>query len=142
MRFYPNEIPPFQFEPTTDRFQIRKFDNGSGEGVVSLVSFEPGDVVAAFSGVALPHITQFTLQISETLHIHDPYFMGKILHHCDPNCKTDLTRLQFVAVKKIQPNDLITIDYDATEDVLFKPFHCSCGAVNCRGYIQGRAVLR
>lgn len=140
MRFYPDAVPPFQFEPTTDRFRIQSFENDRGEGVVSLTSFDPGDAVAAFSGVVLPHITQFTLQLSESLHIHDPYFMGKVLHHCDPNCITDLKRLLFIATKRIEPGEIITIDYDATEDVLFKPFHCSCGAARCRGFIQGRAA--
>lgn len=85
MRFYPESFPAFDYEPTRDRFEIRRIGDGVGEGVVSLTSFEPGEIVFAFTGVFSSVITQYTLQVTEKLHLHDPYFMGKILHCCDPN---------------------------------------------------------
>ena len=33
---------------------------------------------------------------------------------------------------------LLTIDYAATEDVLYRQFPCTCGATNCRKWITGR----
>ena len=138
MRFYPAELPPFEHEPSPDRFAIRGFNDHIGEGVVSLVAFEPGDVVFAFTGFLVAAPTKFTLQASSSLHVHDPFFMGKVLHHCDPNCTVDMDRRLFIARQPIAPGDPITMDYDQTEDVLFRSFECACDAERCRGLIEGR----
>lgn len=140
MRFYPNEVPSFPFEPTTDRFEVQTVPGEQGEGIVSLASFEPGETVAAFTGFVVPKISIFTLQLGPGRHIHDPYFMGKILHHCAPNMTVDLENLSFTACTPIRPGDVISIDYEVTEERLFAPFVCSCGAPNCRRIIKGKNV--
>lgn len=137
-RFYPSCLPEFENEPTTDRFEIRYVDDGIGQGVVTLVPFEPGEIVFRFTGFLSTEITQFSLQIRESLHLHDPYFMGKILHSCDPNTVCDMEKRTFTATKHIEPGSFVTMDYAQTEDYLFKSFPCSCGAANCRGYVTGR----
>jgi tyrocidine synthetase-3 len=136
-RFYPDDIPPFPHEPTRDRFEIVRGED-IGEGVCSLVAFSPEDIVFQFTGTYMSEITQFSLQIHADLHLHDPYFMGKILHSCDPNTLVDMEQRQFIALKPIAPGDMVTMDYAQTEDVLFKTFICSCGAPNCRGLVTGR----
>lgn len=138
MRFYPDSLPPYEYEPTSENFAIRRFDNGTGEGVVALRAFEPGEVVFRFTGFIVNQITQFSLQISEGVHIHDPYFMGKILHSCEPNASCDMTTRTFTALKHIEAGECVTMDYGQTEDYLFKSFPCSCGSLNCRGVITGR----
>lgn len=138
MRFYPDSVPPYPHEPDRSRFDIRPVDDQRGVGVVSLVEFAPGDLVFRFTGFLLGEITQFSLQISPDEHIHDPFFMGKVLHHCEPNCRVEISTRSFYALKPIHPGEIVTMDYDTTEDALFKPFQCSCGAPSCRGLIQGR----
>lgn len=137
-RFYPNCLPEFENEPTTDRFEIRYVDDGVGQGVVTLVPFEAGEIVFRFTGFLSTEITQFSLQIHESLHLHDPYFMGKVLHSCDPNTVCDMEKRTFTATKRIEAGAFVTMDYAQTEDYLFKSFPCSCGAANCRGYVTGR----
>lgn len=140
MRFYPDALPSYTNEPTRDRFDIRFIGDGVGEGVVSLASFKEGDLIFVFTGFLLNEITQFTLQVNSAgdLHLHDPYFMGKVLHSCDPNASVDMSARTFRAVRDIAPGDFITMDYAQTEDRLFKPFQCGCGAANCRGFVTGR----
>ncbi len=140
-RFYPNSLPSFPNEPTPENFEIRKISDSVGEGVVAQSCFTKGEIVCAFSGYFVETITQFSLTVGTDLHIHDPYFMGKILHSCDPSLHCDMTRRLFIAKRDIQPGDIITMDYDQTEPHLFRPFHCSCGAENCRGFIAGHAAL-
>lgn len=137
MRFYPDFIPPFANEPTKERFEIRHIGDGVGEGVVSLVEFQPGDVIFQFTGTFSNEITQFTLQVADGLHLHDPFFMGKILHSCDPNAIVNMQTRTFTAIKPIQPGDFVTMDYAQTEAHLYKNFECCCGAPNCRGYVMG-----
>lgn len=138
LRFYPDSIPPFPNEPTHDRFEIVRVGDTVGEGVQSCVAFVPGEVLFRFAGHLVPEITQFSLQVQPGLHLHDPYFMGKILHSCDPNAVVDMENLTFTAIKPIVPGEFVTMDYAQTEDVLFKTFVCSCGAANCRGLVTGR----
>ena len=137
LRFYPDIYKPFPNEPTRDSFSIHRFENGVGEGLVSHKEFLPGQIVFAFTGEIVNEITQYTLQVMPGLHIHDPFVMGKVLHSCQPNTDCDMERFEFIAKKVIKPGDLISMDYDQTEDVLFKAFECSCGCPECRGYIHG-----
>lgn len=137
-RFYPAEIAPFAFEPLRSDFIVRATDDNRGEGLVALRDFAVGDVVFAFRGDILPEMTLFTLQIAPGRHIEDPYVMGKVLHHCAPNCHVNLASLTFVAIRPIAAGDYVTMDYNQTEDVLFRPFTCHCNAPGCRGRIVGR----
>ena len=139
MRFYPDFYPEFAYEPTTDHFEIRYIGDGVGQGVVALTAFEPGDIVFRFTGIFSSEITLFTLRVNDHLHLHDPFFMGKILHSCDPNCHVDMQTRTFTAIKPIRPGDFVTMDYAQTEAVLYRPFECACRAPNCRGLITGYA---
>ncbi|MCC7429886.1 SET domain-containing protein-lysine N-methyltransferase [bacterium] len=138
-RFYPNSIPTNPFEPTTDKFQIVG-SSEKGEGVISLTDFEIGDIVFVFNGEILSEQTLFTLQIEEGVYIHDPYVMGKVLHSCDPNTSCDIQKRTFTAIKPIKNGDFITMDYETTEDILFRPFTCGCQSPNCRGLISGKKI--
>ncbi|MCB1645728.1 MAG: hypothetical protein KDI36_09755 [Pseudomonadales bacterium] len=136
-RFYPDTIPPFEYEPTRDRFSIPA-DPRFGEGVVSLVPFSKGDIVFAFTGFFSAQVTQFSLQVRKDLHLHDPYFYGKILHSCQPNTRVYPGKRQFIAVRSIEPGQYVTMDYAQTEDFLFRTFECGCGSRRCRGFVTGK----
>jgi uncharacterized protein len=137
-RFYPDTLPAFENEPTREHFDIVRVGDSVGEGVKTLVAFNEGDVIFNFTGFFSTEITQFSLQVHDGLHLHDPYFMGKVLHSCDANAYCDMEKRQFVALRPIEAGTFITMDYAQTEDYLFKTFPCSCGAENCRGYVTGR----
>lgn len=144
-RFYPESVPPFPHEPSPSHFEIRAIGNEVGEGIVALKAFEAGQIVFGFTGFYLSQQTLFTLQVEPGLFIHDPFFMGKVLHRCDPNCSVDMKRCEFTARRPIMPGEWITMNYEQTEDELFRAFVCVCGAVPCEGFepnrlIQGRKV--
>jgi uncharacterized protein len=138
-RFYPEFYPEFTCEPTRDRFRIIPTEN-TGEGIISLASFRRDELLFKFAGVLLDEMTLFTLQLRPGMHLHDPFFMGKILHSCDPNMICDIEARTFTALRDIEPGEFLTMDYETTEDVLYRPFHCRCGSINCRGYIEGREI--
>jgi|GEM_PF-478963 len=142
LRFYPDYMPEFSYEPTRDRFHIGYENDHIGEGVRSLVSFAAGDVVFACSGILCTEVTQFSLQLAPSLHLHDPYFYGKILHSCEPNTHVDVATRQFRAVRPINPGDFVTMDYAQTEDYLYRCFPCACGAPTCRQSVQGRLQVQ
>jgi hypothetical protein len=136
-RFYPPAISPYKEEPTKDKFAIIH-NPDSGEGVIAKVAFKAGDLVFRFSGTRLDYQTLFTLQKQKGVYIEDPFFMGKILHSCDPNTFVDMKTQEFWASKDILPGDYITMDYESTEDELFRSFDCVCGSPTCRGKIAGK----
>jgi hypothetical protein len=140
MRFYPSNIASFPYEPSTEDFSVSAINDTIGQGVVSLKDFDQGDILFAFRGDIIPHITQYTLQIDAFRHIDDPYFCGKLQHSCGPNAMLDMQNLMCIALRPIQAGESITIDYDATEERLFRPFQCSCGSPNCRGWVYGFKV--
>ncbi len=137
-RFYPEQLPSFEFEPTRDRFAIQQVGQGVGEGVVCLSDFAAGDVVFACSGFFSNEVTLFSLQITPNLHLHDPYFYGKLLHSCDPNVEVDVATRQFIAQRNIKSGEYLTLDYARSEDYLFRAFVCQCGSPACRGVVAGR----
>jgi tyrocidine synthetase-3 len=137
-RFYPDTMPSFAYEPTREHFSITRIGDTVGEGVMTHIPFEAGQIIFGFTGFFSSEITQFSLQVHEGLQLHDPYFMGKVLHSCDPNAYCDMERRLFIALKPIMAGDFITMDYAQTEDYLFKSFPCECGAPNCCGIVKGR----
>ncbi len=141
LRYYDSICPRFPNEPTRDKFAIVK-STAYGEGVISLVHFNPGDVVFTFAGSILSYQTLFTLQIEEGKYIEDPIVMGKILHSCDPNMHCSMSSLTFTAIKTIKPYDFLFMDYETTEDELFRQFDCSCGSDSCRGRIRGKKFVK
>jgi len=140
-RFYPEEVPSFDMEPIKTYFMIVKSPEEIKEGIITLISFKDGDLICKWTGMHLKFQTLHSLQHTEDkIFIHDTWFIGKLLHSCDPNCKLDMDNMQLYAIKDIKPFDKLTVDYDDTEKKLYQSFHCNCGAANCKGFIDGYGV--
>tara|TARA_B100000131_G_scaffold99006_1_gene96096 strand:+ start:762 stop:1190 length:429 start_codon:yes stop_codon:yes gene_type:complete len=134
--FYPQEFTKKWIgEPSLKDFEILT-SSKFGKHVISKTNFKIDELVFVFSGQLLTKRTLRSLQISDNLHIHDPYFMGYIAHSCDPNCTVNIETLSFISRKDISKGDIISMDYKETETNLFRSFTCSCGSTNCRGIIS------
>ncbi|MCB9027399.1 MAG: SET domain-containing protein-lysine N-methyltransferase [Bdellovibrionaceae bacterium] len=135
---YPRSYGKNPFYPKSSDFSVIKKDRQNGFGVISHKYFKPQELLAHVSGEIVSTIGQHTLQISPEKHLYDPYFTGYLLHSCSPNVSLDMEKLTLTAIKEIQMNSFLFMDYAETEDKLFKQFICSCGSPNCRGVITGR----
>lgn len=138
MRIYPNHLAEVADEPQSEDFRVINVDGERGQGVLVLREYRSGDVLFRMNGTLSTRMTLHSLQMAPGLHLDDPYIAGKVLHSCDPNSRLDVRTRLFYAVRDIPPGELLTMDYDETEDILFRSFDCCCGAVNCRGVIGGR----
>src|ERR1700679_1294374 len=136
-RFYPSSIAPFAGEPRRSDFSIGHTCARKGLGVIANLAFQKGDLLFVFAGSIVTEITQFSLQLAPGVHVDDPFFMGKVLHSCEPNAECYMATREFRAVRDIVAGELVTMDYDATEEQLFRAFQCACGAATCRGWIAG-----
>jgi len=65
----------------------------------------------------------------------DPRKWAPQNHSCDPN--TTYNGLNVVAIRPIPKGEELTLDYATFLDKNMQPFHCLCGAPNCRGLIMG-----
>ena len=122
-----------------DQLQVLHTYGPHGKGVRTLVARRAGEVIHHFTGVIGPELKQHTLQVAPGRHISDTQVIGYLSHSCDPDCRLDMDRFELVALRDIAGGDLLTIDYAATEDHLFRQFACHCGAATCRHWITGRA---
>ena len=138
LRYY--NCPAFAYEPTRDRVRVISTHDGKGEGLQAVTGFHQGDIVFTFHGPVVNEQTLYTLQIEPGQYLSDPLVMGKVLHACDPNMSCDMRTLTFTARRNIAPGEMLTMDYESTEDELFRPFYCGCGAASCRGWIRGRKM--
>jgi len=136
-RFYPETHPVVVHEPLKTNFIILESPEDIRKGLLSLVSFEKEDLIAQCIGIALPYQTLHTLQFSETIFYHDPFFAGYLLHSCDPNSELKMLDFTLHAIKDIKPFELITINYNHTEKSLYQGFNCLCGSPNCQKWISG-----
>lgn len=57
-------------------------------------------------------------------------------HSCNANCAMD--GLNMVAVRNIEEDEELTLDYACFLDKTMEPFPCSCGEKNCRKIIEGK----
>lgn len=142
LRYYAQLCPPFANEPTRDRVKVISTDDGKGEGLQAVAGFRAGEIVFTFTGTVVSEQTLYTLQIEPGKYLSDPLVMGKVLHACEPNMHCDMRTLTFTAVRDIAPGEMLTMDYESTEDELFRQFFCGCGAASCRGWIRGSKVPR
>lgn len=138
MNIYPAHLPAETFEPQAEDFRVVDVDESRGQGVLVLRSFRRGDILFRMKGHLSSEMTLFSLQMAPGLHLDDPYFAGKVLHSCNPNSRLDVSTRLFTALRYIEAGELLTMDYEETEDELFRSFNCSCGEPNCRGEIAGR----
>jgi len=135
---YPSRFPPNAAYPSARDFEVKRYDDQVGMGVISYRAFEPGERVAAINGDRLDTVLQHTLQIRPGVHNFDPWFSGFFLHSCEPNIEVDMQAMEARCLRSIAPNDWLYMDYAQTEDELFACFQCSCGSANCRRVITGK----
>ena len=137
-QIYPYEIDETTGYPTRQDFFVSTAGDEKGFGLYTRRPFKKGEQMARFTGEVLKEIRLHTLQISPGKHLHDPHFVGYLLHSCEPNVALDMKRLTMVALKDINPGEALTMDYASTEDVLYRQFPCACKAEKCRQWITGR----
>lgn len=122
----------------TENDLIKRETAEYGIGIYALHSYARGECVGQFLAMPSDGLRQHSLQRSPGDHLEDPYFVGYLLHSCDPNVIVDMHRQKVFCLKDIQAGEPLFMDYASTEDVLFKQFACGCASPGCRQWITGR----
>lgn len=138
MQIYPYEMEEPTGYPTRKDFFVSTAGDEKGFGLYTRRPFKKGELMARFTGEVLDEVRLHTLQINPTRHLHDPHFVGYLLHACAPNVALDMETLTMWTLKDIDAGEALTMDYTSTEDVLYRQFPCLCQASNCRKWVTGR----
>lgn len=106
-------------------------------------AFAAGELICPFSaGEVLDQPNYLTIQVGENVHITlQPAFLQYTNHSCSPNAFFDTTRMEFIAIRPIEPSEEITFFYPSTEYDMAQPFVCFCGSRNCLRNIRGARYL-
>jgi len=121
-----------------------------GKGLFANANIEKGQVVVVKGGYVLTknqrdeigkELGPSEIQITEHLFIGPTREnereggMMHLNHSCEPNLGLQ-GQIVFVALRNIEPNEGVTVDYAMTDDEEYE-MQCKCGAETCRGIITG-----
>ncbi len=145
---YPETFIAAHCPPRIDRSKlpspqdiVKKTTQEFGVGIFAVRAFKRGEVIGSFIAEETDQLLQHSLQRAPNDNLHDPYFIGMLLHSCDPNVVLDMHDQKVFCVRDIAIGEPLFMDYASTEDVLFNQFACMCGSANCRHWVTGRAEL-
>ncbi|MCB1773792.1 MAG: SET domain-containing protein-lysine N-methyltransferase [Gammaproteobacteria bacterium] len=110
-----------------------------GVGIYARRPFHRGELIGSFLALEINEVNQHSLQRAPGDYLYDPYFVGYLLHSCDPNVVLDMHQQTVYCLRNIAAGEPLMMDYASTEDSLFRQFPCACGAPNCRQWVTGRA---
>lgn len=103
-----------------------------GIGVFARAEFSSGERIAYFRGYEIDRDTPYSL-VLDGKRIEPTGELRYLNHSCSPNARFSSRWL--VASDDISAGEEITVDYLATENMIYHHFVCKCGAHNCRGRI-------
>ena len=127
----------------------------AGFGIYANRPIRPGEVVFAGEGKQQKLVTRRSVEkhwneedklkfrrygyaISDEVFIlwdDDPSEWAPQNHSCDAN--TGLDGLNVIALRPINRNEELTLDYSQFLDESMEPFQCQCGSSKCRGLVKG-----
>ncbi|KAI9811301.1 MAG: hypothetical protein M1832_000915 [Thelocarpon impressellum] len=111
----------------------------------SLVSMSGGTLFARIHEAQPTPVKAYTsVQVSPTEHIELNSDLVFCNHSCDPNLRFDMEKMEVWVCddKTVKVGDAMTFFYPSTEWDMTQPFDCTCGAANCKGWIEGAGRMK
>jgi hypothetical protein len=108
-----------------------------GTGVFADQGVEEGEYIGSFLGVDRDVPTRMSVQFGLDHHVdpaHDSV-LRHLNHSCAPN--SFFRGRNLYALRQIQPDGEVTIDYNCSEEETSKPFPCACGYGSCVKEVRG-----
>lgn len=127
--------------------QLWRIEAGEmGNSVVTTGIIEGGTEVYGLIPVKLlDQPTTYTVQLAEGKHAEISGGAEFTSHSCEPNCYLSVSDggddgvpyVKFVTMRRLQPGELISFNYNTTEWDMASPFQCVCGTPSCVGMVRG-----
>ncbi len=121
------------------QYKLAKVEMHLGLGLVATVPFVAGQLIYCFrdSHTILHERDYLSVQVSEDKDVLDPHVLSFLNHSCDPNTRVDTVRFEVVAIRDIEPGEILTFFYPETEWEMARPFTCHCRSPRCLGLVRG-----
>lgn len=119
-----------------------------GHGAVAIDFIAAGELIVAYGGRCvsrdelelLPEDQQRrSLQIADHVYLAgptEPEPADFVNHSCQPNCGISGAS-NIVAMRDIEPGEVLSYDYACSDGSDYDEFECLCGSANCRGKVTG-----
>ncbi|KAG5467039.1 hypothetical protein LSCM1_01219 [Leishmania martiniquensis] len=126
---------------TQDALVVRP-NGGMGQTAYARNKIAAGTRLFHCTGLVIPFPTMYTICVGAHQHLLFGDAAECIAHHCDPNVAVRIGEsgegtLDFVTIRDIAKDEMITFNYTTTEWDMNAPFVCLCGSPKCAGTIQG-----
>lgn len=132
-------------EPEAELVSV--LDTHIGKGVFAVRAYPATAIVGQITGRLMEdplHGSEYSFEFDEGLQLEPDAPFRYVNHSCDPNCEFDLLEeppldgrpsqchLYLIALRDIQPDEQITINYNWTAECAIP---CECGSENCIGWV-------
>lgn len=132
------------------KLEARHLPEKGGHGVFACQPVRQGERLVVWGGDIVnreqlaslpPSLQAYSVQVEEGLYLaarpyDEPETADYINHSCNPNAGFD-GQIVLVAMRDVQPNEEICIDYAMCDGSPYDEFKCQCGSENCRGRVTG-----
>jgi hypothetical protein len=118
-----------------DDFLVKKESLIHGKGIYTTKDIKVGDIFYVIPVETIANEPRPSwAYLGENTWVSDEVVLNYINHHCEPNAILDVSREpKLIAIKNINVEDEITVDYSQTELNGVKVL-CGCGSKNCKKY--------
>jgi hypothetical protein len=138
----PNDRGPKDSHP--GRIKVIRSDQPFKSAAISLVSLEPGEILAKITeATPTRRATWTSFQTGRDDHMEFNSDIVYINHSCDPNLEVDTSRMEVRVAKgcHIKAGDELTWFYPSAEWEMAQSFPCECGTNRCLGAIRGSKYI-
>jgi SET domain-containing protein len=132
------------------KLEARRLPEKGGHGVFACQPVKQGERLLVWGGDIvtraqldlLPaNLRLYSVQVEEGVYLaarpyDEPETADYINHSCNPNAGFD-GQIVLVAMRDIQPDEEICIDYAMCDGSPYDEFACQCGSDTCRGRVTG-----
>jgi hypothetical protein len=141
-------MPEKNFSYLSPKCEARALDGKGKCGVFARELIRKGELVSLWGGRVITaeqldptinHFTQRVLQVDEHLYLETPEPLEPsdcFNHSCEPNVGLR-GQIGLVAMRDIEPDEELNLDYAMVDATSYDEFDCNCGAANCRRRVTG-----
>ncbi|RNF19245.1 methyltransferase [Trypanosoma conorhini] len=112
-----------------------------GEVTYAATFIPKGSRVFHMRGLVIPFPTIYTVYLGDGNHLLFADGAQCLAHSCNPNTRLVIDaangKAMCVAMRDIEPEEIVSFNYLTSEWDMASPFKCGCGSASCFGMIKG-----
>ncbi|RNF11483.1 methyltransferase [Trypanosoma rangeli] len=130
----------FTVQSSSSCVKIRRHPS-LGEATYAADFIPKGSRVFHMRGLVIPFPTIYTVYLGDDRHLLFAFGAQCLAHSCEPNTRLFVDAANgmatCVAIRDIEPEEIVSFNYLTSEWDMASPFKCCCGSASCFGMIKG-----